>query len=205
MKKIKLNQLARLSVNDGEEGFDQGYFEHIDQIAETCIECWINDPFIASEPELEPEIQRNIDELFEAKSNILELEKELAIQKARLAAAERALRAGRVKEEPIKRGRGRPKIDVDDMARAKRFVQQWVKSVRSKLGARSCAELENFIPGTNQRNWTRWQNQAALPTARGFIDVIWSTIKKGEYKEKCLVDVQTRPKARDLLTLLFKM
>lgn len=198
MKKFNLKKFAENTRSDGAED-DQPYIEYLNRLAETDIECHLDhDPF----PSPPPELQRFLDEIGEAQTNIENLEKLLNAQKIKLTVAERAFNAHRVVKEPPKRGRGKPKRNVAAQAAAKRFASMWVKSVLIQLGAKSCAELEKFVLGSDDRNWTRWKIGKAVPTSRLLISIITTKISKGKYKGKCLLDVPTTPLSRKLLDLI---
>lgn len=173
--------------------------------ANTDIKVWTVDHSLDC-PDQSPEILNRLDKIMASRAKIEELERELAAQKKALIAAERALRAYRHKttptpETPQARHRGRPKVDAVKRERARHFTALWVKSLQQELDVK-ISDLEEFVPGTSERNWRRWENGEATPTAENLRNVVETTVGKGNHKGKLLVDIPTNPRAKDLLALI---
>lgn len=198
---IELQESCRAADGAEEERRLDEWIGWLSTRADTDIKVWTVDHNFDC-PDQSPEILNRLDEIMASRANIEELERELAAQKVALIAAERALRAYRGKNAPTAQGRGRPKVDTIKMARARRFTALWVKSLQQALDVKSCRDLEDFTQGTDERNWRRWKNGEATPTAKNLMDVVWTTVSKGKHKGKCLVDIPTNPRAKDLLALI---
>lgn len=97
---------------------------------------------------------------------------------------------------------GRPKKPVERQQTALRFTSQWVESLMKTLNVKNCAQLENIIDGSGQRNWRRWLNGETLPTATHLMALAHTRVRHENYKDKLLEDLPTKPCLADLLSLI---
>lgn len=198
MEKFNLKTFVEQPIADD----DQEYIEYLYRLADNDIECHLDhDPF----PSPPPEIQLYLDDIWEVQTNIDSLEKELAAQRAKLIAVQRRLKTHLIEKDPIKLSRGKPKENVALQVATKRFVGMWVKSVLVQLGAKNCSDLEKLIPGSDQRNWTRWKRGDAVPTLHILLPVVLASIERGSCKGKRLVDLSTYPPTIKLLDLIHQL
>ncbi|MDH2918870.1 MAG: hypothetical protein PXX73_06730 [Sideroxydans sp.] len=100
---------------------------------------------------------------------------------------------------------GRPEKSPERQNVAVRFTAQWVRSLKDALNAKSCAQLEDMITGSSQRNWRRWLNGEAVPTHKTLSKLLNEEITQGQYNGQPLIQVTTTPATGDLLTLISQL
>lgn len=143
--------------------------------------------------------RRKIDQL----QKIIEKQKE-QIQRVELTIREIKLREAnaRALNGDGSHRQGRPKKPMERQQTALRFTSQWVESLMKTLNVENCAQLENIIDGSGQRNWRRWLNGETLPTATHLMALAHTRVRHENYKDKLLEDLPTKPCLADLLSLI---
>jgi len=138
-----------------------------------------------------------------AKNKIRELMAEIERQEASIRNARRIISKFKAIDGQ-KRLPGRPKADPASQwrqATARRFVAQWVESLKAALSIKSSGELAQ-LAGGNKMTWWRWGNQEAVPTPRLLEALLNVKIKSGELKGTALCDIQTSPSLTRLIDLV---
>lgn len=138
-----------------------------------------------------------------AKQKIRELQEEIEKQEVIIQISERTIQKYKrhVKsEKTIKRGR--PERSAYRERIAKKFMSQWVSSLKDGLEVKSCVKLEDMVSSISERNWRRWINGDALPSYTTFDKLLCAKIGHGKYAGEALHKVPTIPNHNDLLTLL---
>lgn len=138
-----------------------------------------------------------------AKKKIRELMDEIERQEASIRNARRIISRFKTTDGQ-KRLPGRPKADPASQWRqvtARRFVAQWVESLKAALSIKSSGELAQ-LAGGNKMTWWRWGNQEAVPTPRLLEALLNVKIKSGELKGIALCDIQTSPSLTRLIDLV---
>lgn len=140
-----------------------------------------------------------------AKTRILELQAEIDIQEANIRAAIRPIRELKKANRSLKkRAPGRPEETEATKERssiAKGFVANWIDSLMATLSISSCGDLATAIGG-QKMTWWRWKNRRTLPSASQLQLLLNATIKSGEHKGTKIINIQTYPPLRDLITLV---
>lgn len=135
-----------------------------------------------------------------AKQKIKELREEIERQEAIIHDSEKIVIKFRRQTKSSKSGR--PERSQEKERIAKRFVSQWILSLMNSLEVKSCGQLEKIISGTTERNWRRWQNGDAIPTAKTFEKLLDNRIDRGQYAGCDLQKIPSKPQHQALLTLL---
>lgn len=147
------------------------------------------------------------DEIYFANMRIAKLQAEIARQQLKIREALKRLEAKAPSETRKMRGRparnpSAPGQETPRETATKSFLRQWVKSVQAEMGVETCSDLERLLPDTDQRNWRRWLNGAAIPTPNSFMQALHAQIMSGEHAGKCLFQMATTPPGQDLFLLL---
>ena len=137
----------------------------------------------------------------EALKKIRALEDEIGNQKDVISKSEIVIEEFKAHKVSTKK-MGRPKISSDRHGIAKKFTSQWVKSLMRTLEIDSCAKLAEFVAGSNQMSWGRWQKEKAAPPYNHLLTFGYAEITDGKYSGKQLQDVPTRPSFDDLKSLI---
>ncbi|MDD4978723.1 MAG: hypothetical protein PHI29_08830 [Gallionella sp.] len=144
-----------------------------------------------------------------AMQKISALQKIIEKQNALIRKAGHVVRKNKQHEASMRASRkiGRPEKSIARQNVAIRFTTQWVLSLQKELNVNSCAQLEELILGSNQRNWRRWLNGEAVPTHKTLSNLLNEEITSGpnQYIGKPLIQVQTTPAAGDLLKLVSQL
>lgn len=97
---------------------------------------------------------------------------------------------------------GRPNTPPERQQAALRFTSQWVESLMKTLNVKNCAQLENIIDGSRQRNWRRWLNGEKVPNFTDLTALAHTRVRHENYNGKLLEDLPTNPCLADLLSLI---
>lgn len=140
-----------------------------------------------------------------AEKRILELQDELTGQENIIRAAKKVIRKFKDSDRLLNnRLPGRQEKTEEELKRieiAKRFVSQWVISLKDVLEVSNCSELANAI-GSQRMILGRWENKKALPTIRSLRTISNNKIQFGKYAGTKLYEVQTTPSLINLLNLI---
>ncbi|KRH79556.1 hypothetical protein FERRO_06240 [Ferrovum sp. JA12] len=142
-----------------------------------------------------------------AEKRILELQDELAGQENIIRAAKKVIRKFRDTDRLLNnRLPGRQEKTEEELKRieiAKRFVSQWVISLKNVLEVNNCSELANAI-GSQRMILGRWENKKALPTISSLRTISNNKIQFGKYAGTGtkLYEVQTTPSLSNLVNLI---
>ena len=142
-----------------------------------------------------------------ADKRVLELQDELAEQEKIIRAATKVIRKFRDTERLLNnRLPGRQEKTEEELERieiAKRFVSQWVISLKNVLEVNNCSELAKTI-GSQRMILGRWENKKALPTISSLRTISKNTIKFGKYAgtNTKLYEIQTTPTLINLMNLI---
>lgn len=104
--------------------------------------------------------------------------------------------------------RGRPERSDDKERIARKFISQWVASLKCALEVKSCGKLEDLVSLpteeslTSERNWRRWLNGDAIPTYTTFEKLLSAKITGGKYAGKTIYDIPIPLDHNSILTLL---
>ena len=100
----------------------------------------------------------------------------------------------------------RPKRSEEKVRIAKKFIMQWVYSLKRELAVKSCAKLEALLPNeialNSERNWRRWLRGDAIPTYKTFNALLSFEIKTGKFDGRTIYDVPVDIDHNSILTLL---
>lgn len=142
-----------------------------------------------------------------AEKRILELQDELKGQEKIIREAKNVIRTFRKADRLLNnRLPGRQEKTEEELERieiAKRFVAQWVISLKNVLEVNNCGELANAI-GSQRMILGRWENKKALPTISSLRTISKNTIKFGKYAgtNTKLYEIQTTPTLINLMNLI---
>lgn len=144
------------------------------------------------------------DDINTANQKITALQEIIEKQRALIRGMERIVRRNKRREAEIRASNniGRPKRLPERQSVALKFTSQWVQSLMNALDVKSCAQLEDLIRNSSQRNWLRWLNGQAVPTSKNLSELLKAGITQGSHKGKPLHDVITNPDHDDLMSLI---
>lgn len=140
-----------------------------------------------------------------AEKRILELQDELVWQENIIRAAKKVIRKFRDTDRLLNnRLPGRQEKTEEELKRieiAKRFVSQWINSLKDVLEVNNSSELANAI--SSQRMIIgRWENKKALPTVSSLRTISDNKIQFGKYAGTKLYEIHTTPSLINLLNLI---
>lgn len=195
--------MTQLKLDDFD--YHQHWIEKQEADIDFCLDEFKSQKWAYNETTTTEEMDADLAErdIRRAKKKIRELMDEIERQEASIRNARRII--SRFKAiDGQKRLPGRPKADPASQwrqATAKKFVAQWVESLKFALSIKSSGELAQ-LTGGNKMTWWRWGNQEAVPTPRLLEALLNVKIKNGELKGTALCDIQTSPSLIKLINLV---
>lgn len=188
------------------ELFEKEYFEFL----ENDPEHWANEFEFYEWKYVDPDNQtgRARLEMLAAKQKIQELMEEINKQEAIVRDCHRAIRKHNRQRQLLNEnsaGRGRPERSKAWEVIVKKFIMEWVASLKDALKVKGCGAkggLEKLISTTPERNWRRWSRGDAIPSYLTFEKLLQSKIEVGQYAGESLCDVPVKPSHKQITRLL---